>query len=190
MKSKLFFLITTLILFGCIEFDSEIPLKYRRQIDHFKLNDTIYFGDNHNDIDTIVIAGIDSSEIEKNGPSNIPIKSISLNIKHLPLNNWNFGKVPKKNFKGYDSIVNQSLITINKEIYKNHDEFYLMISYRDFYGSLNFEKLEITGTDTLKTERGSFRDTLNSDSVIEVYWSNEKGMIGYKKNNGQIFKIK
>lgn len=63
------------------------------------------------------------------------------------------------------------------------------IEYRDFSGVLNFEELEKTGIDTVKTARGSLRDTLNLDSVIEVYWSKDKGMIGYKKKDGQVYKL-
>lgn len=185
MRLKLSYLIVLqFTLFSCVKFDEEIPIEYRNQLNHYSLNDTIYYKSNLKDLDTIIVNNIDSSEVKINSPSNIPNKSISINIKHLPLNNWSFGKV-----KQNDSIKNQSLITVFKEMNYNHNDYYCNISYRDFSGLLNFKKLKEIGIDTIKTERGFLKDSLKLGSVIEVYWSIDSGMIGYKKNDGQIYKI-
>lgn len=188
MKSRLFYLTILLMVYGCITFDGEIPLEYRKQLNHYKLNDTIYYRSNLNDLDTITIRSFDSISI-KQGPDNLPFKKINLRIEYLPKNKWFDGIVLSRITKKYDSIENQSFIWLEKEMRSKESLFKMGIEYRDFSGVLNFEELEKTGIDTVKTARGSLRDTLNLDSVIEVYWSKDKGMIGYKKKDGQVYKL-
>lgn len=187
MKSKLCCLIV-LIIYGCVEFDGNIPLKYRKQLNHYELNDTIYYRSNLDDLDTITIRSFDSISI-RHGLNNLPFKKINLRIEYLPDNKWFEGIVLSEITKKYDSIKNQSFIWLEKEMSNSKTLIEMGIEYRDFRGRLNFEKLESTGIDTIKTQRGSLRDTLTSDSVIEIYWSKDYGMVGYKKNDGQIYSL-
>ena len=188
MKSKLCCLIALQMVYGCIKFDGEIPIKYRKQINHYRVNDTLYYKSNFNDLDTIIIKSLDSISIGQ-GPDNLPFKRINLRIEHLPNNRWFDGIILSNSTKKYDSIKNQKFVGLYKEIMQNKSLLEIGITFRDFSGSLNFEKLEKKGIDTIKTMRGSLNDTLIPDSVMEVYWSKEKGMIGYKKKDGQVYNL-
>lgn len=189
MKSIFLCLFLLVIVYGCIEFNGDIPIQYRSQLNHYKLKDTLFYRSNLNDLDTLRITSIDSLSV-KQGPDNFPFKMINLRVEHLPNNKWFDGIILSKKTNHYDSIKNQSFIRLTKEMMPNESIFRMDVTFRDFYGSIDLEKLEKTGKDTVKAKNNSLRDTLNSDSVIEVYWSKEKGMAGYKKKDGEVYKLK
>ena len=68
--------------------------------------------------------------------------------------------------------------------YLVEDIYSLHIGYRDFSGSINYEKLSKYGTDTINTNRGQGRDKLIDSSIVTVYWNIDKGLVGYKTKNG------
>lgn len=178
------------IQLSCIKYDGNIPIEYRRQLTHFDNNEIIYFKNDYSDLDTILTVGLDSSIIKNSGLSSSPMKGIGFKIEHLPYNRWNDGFIKSKKTGQYDSILNTNLITLSKEQKDNNsknDHYYFWVSYRDFIGQLNYPKLKENGIDTVKRNKSRFRVGLLEDSVVELYWHYEKGLIGYRKNNGSIY---
>jgi len=189
MKSILYLLIILLITFSCVKFDGEIPINYRQQFNHYTLNDTIFFISDYNDLDTIVIKSMDSISEIHNGITTLPYKKIVLRAEYLPKNKWFDGIILSEKTKKYDSIKNHSFIWLFKDIQSKKSLYEIGISYRNFEGNIDLEKLESKGIDTIKNS-SYLRDSLNLDFVIEVYWSKEKGMIGYKKKDGQVYEVR
>lgn len=192
VKPYLFiFIILSLIILSCIKYDEYINPQYRQLLNHYNVGDTIIFKSNLKKYDTILISNLDSVGV-RHGLSTLPFKSIRLRIKHMPNNIWHDGFVLKKSSNRYDSIVDLTFIHLYKEQYKNNrdsDHYDIHIRYRDFSGTLNLKKLNENLKDTIMTQRGRGRDILKEESVIEVYWSFDKGMIGYKKNNGEVYHL-
>ena len=79
----------TLLIYSCKEYDVEIDKKYRKALNSYSTNDTIYFENQFGDLDTIKIIGKDSTEIKRIFlGTEIPMKNIYLRVRNLPNNNW------------------------------------------------------------------------------------------------------
>jgi hypothetical protein len=181
---KRVFLILFIIIISCKKYNLVINDKYRTLLNTYQLNDTLHFADQHGDLDTIRIAEIDSIEQEPNLMSTSPpMKEIYIRIEHLPKNNWISNEIVDSNEKPK----NQPFITI-ANWHENCCQ--IRINYRDFENEDDpaFETVK-EKIDTLYSYPGSrFKPTL--DKVTELYWSNTKGIIGYKKKNGKKYYLK
>lgn len=192
MDLKNIFLMSLLVTVchSCIKYDDEIDERYRKQINHYKKGELLVYANNLKEYDSIKIVNLDSSSTSQ-GPSNLPFKSIYLEIEHIPNNYWNNGIVLRKSTKKYDSVANQRFFSIIKRQNSNNkidDDYSFPVEYRDFLGSLNMQTLNDKKIDTIHSIL-SENKKLNDSSVIEVYWQIDKGMIGYKKNNGSTYKL-
>lgn len=187
--NKYLLTLSFLLILSCIKYDGTIKDKYRKQLNIYKIGEIIVFKSKV-DLDSIQITGIDSSSTTQ-GPSNVPMKGIGLEIRHIPNHIWHDGiKLSKTGH--YDSISDQSFINIGKQQRSNNpkDDIYSFhIFYRDFSGSIDYEELVMFKTDTISTNRGQGRDKLNDSSVVKIYWNIEKGLVGYQKKNGLEYKL-
>lgn len=185
----LYYLIILLMVTSCVKYNGDIPKEYKKLIGAYKLNDTFYFKSNLNDLDTIKVVKLDSLQMKNQGPSSLPHKQINLEILHLPFNKWNSG-IDETN---PNKIINECLVTIFKQQTNRHpedDDFGIYINYRDFFGELDMEKLRFKKKDTIKADTTEYLPKkLIEDTVIEIYWSLDKGMIGYKKKDGQVYNL-
>jgi hypothetical protein len=176
---------------SCVKFDSDISKDYRNLLGAYKIDDTIYFKSNLKDYDTIRISSIDSFSTGQ-GPDNFPFKQINIRTEYLPKNKWNFGIELRKSTNKYDSIVNDKFIELTKVQVNNSQngmEYEVYAKYRDFSGKLQGEKLKINKIYTIITEGETGLDILEKYPVTEIYWSIDKGMVGYKKKDGQVYKL-
>jgi hypothetical protein len=187
----LYYLIVVFSVTSCVKFKGDIPNDYRELLGAYKTDDTIYFKSNLKDYDTIRISSIDSFSVEQ-GPDNFPFKQINIRTEYLPKNKWNFGIELRKSNNKYDSIVNDKFIELTKEQANNRQngiKYEVYARYRDFSGELQGRKLKTNKIDTIVTERETGLDILEKYPVTEIYWSLDKGMIGYKKKDGQVYKL-
>jgi hypothetical protein len=170
-----------LILFSscCDEFDFGIDPEYKVELHSLKKNDTIYFLSDSKDLDTIRIIGIDSFRICPT-VNQSATKMLELKIEHLPNNNWIDGL--STNPEGPEmTVINQSLISIVKK--PARDTYDYWIHYREF--SNNYDKNKSSNKiDTIKRD---FFPEIDGNAVVEVYWSKEIGILGYKKEEGQTY---
>lgn len=174
---------------SCIKYDGNIKKEYRNQINHYQSGQIIVYTDGLSKRDSVRVIGVDSSATS-HGPSNLPFKNVFLMIEHIPNNYWNDGIVLRKSTKKFDSVAKQKLLSIiktQKSNNENDDEYAFPVEYRDFFGTLNFKSLNKKKVDTIRCILKNKR--LSDSSVIEVYWHIDKGMIGYKKNNGSNYNL-
>jgi hypothetical protein len=163
-------------------------------VNSYRLNDTVYFKNQSNDFDTILISKIDS--IDRYGAIlGFPRKSISINIKHLPKNSWTDGIELSQD--GDKKILSQTLITIEKTDIKNPNNIYIGISYRDFFGILTDTNQIFTNqiSSDLSVANHWEIDSWNKDKkhetplITKVIWTKKFGLTGYYKGNGDFYKI-
>lgn len=193
MKNNVNFFLLFVIFFNSCKIDETIEKKYRQPFSHYSIGDTIFFKNNTNSFDTIRITSIDSFS-NNGGHSSPPFKMINLKIEHLPINKWyNYLTSDETNTK-LDTIHTDLIHLFKDQSWnKKNDKYHLHISYQDFSGILSddfFQNKKMI--DTILTERGraSFsRIKLKEESIVEVYWSYNKGMIGYKKLNGNVYEL-
>jgi hypothetical protein len=175
----------------CVKFNSDIPKDHRKLLEIYKIDDTIYFKSNRNDYDTIRISSIDSFSTGQ-GPDNFPFKQINIRTEYLPKNKWNFGIELRKSNNKYDSIVNDKFIELTKTQINNSKsgiKYEVYTKYRDFSGKLQVRSLKINKIDTIVAERETGLDILEKYPVTKIYWSIDKGIIGYTKKDGQVYKL-
>ncbi|MEZ4802802.1 MAG: hypothetical protein R2797_08505 [Gelidibacter sp.] len=195
MKNSLVLLLCFTTL-SCIKYDGKIPNEYRKPFSHYKTNQIIYFRSNLNDYDTLKIEKIDSFISKSNGLYHLPSKKIFLSVSYC-LKNYNkeniflYKRLQSKTTRKFDSIANLEFITLNKEQSSEEDNYSVHIRYRNFSGYLNIEKTTDTINNVLsgKTYSGENVATFKSDWVTRIYWSQNKGMIGYEKEDGQIYQL-
>jgi hypothetical protein len=183
MKKWILIFFSALLISACNKYNLDIESSHRKLLNLYSINDTIYFKNQLGELDTIKIIGIDSIETKRHYLGTVPpMKSINLRIQHLPINNWKENSITGLR---NDEIKNQSLITISK-VYIQESEFetHAKVRFRDFKGYLNFDKI----IDTINSEYTEFKPT--EDKVEILYWSNDKGIIGYKKRNGLEYHLK
>ena len=170
---------------SCVKFNGDIPKVYRKLLGAYKVNDTIYFKSNLKDYDTIRISSIDSFSTGQ-GPDNLPFKQIHIRVEYLPYNKWHEGGYLLGNKSGkYDSIENQKFISIIKTQKPKATNYSVAVSYRSSSELLDFKKLSKQKFDTLFFDN----KTNNNENITESYWSIDKGMVGYKKKEGQVYKL-
>ena len=182
------FFIYTVIFFlfvNCIEYSDQIDPNYRNLFSNYKVDNFIVFINTMNDRDSIRIVNIDSSKTS-HGPSNLPFKEISIEIEHYPINHWNNGIVRNNSSKTYQSLL--SIIKEQRSNNKEEDVYLLSIALQDFIGALDYDNLYNRKVDTVLRFNNEQRK-LTDSSVIEVYWHIDKGLIGYKKQNGTIYNL-
>ena len=187
----LYFLAITFMFVSCVKFNDDIPKDYKKLLTTYKINDTIYFKSNLSDYDTIRISSIDSFSVEQ-GPDNFPFKQINVRTEYLPKNKWNFGLELRKSSNKYDSIVNDNFIELTKAQVSNSQNgiaYEVYIKYRDFCGILQGGNLKISKIDTIVAESNAGLDLLEKYPISQIYWTLEKGMVGYKKKDGQVYKL-
>src|SRR5690606_14891588 len=140
MNKIILIFFSVLLISACKKYNLDIESSHRKLLDLYSINDTIYFGNQLGELDTIKIIGIDSIEVKRNYLGTVPpMKEIYLRIIHLPIN-----KFKENSIAGLrnDEIKNQSLITISKVyIQENEFETHAKVRFRDFEGYLNFDKI-------------------------------------------------
>ena len=181
---KLFPIIFLILLVSsCKEYDVEINQKYRKALNSYSTNDTIYFENQFGDLDTIKIIGTDSTKIKRIFlGTEIPMNNIYLRVQHLPNNNWQ-----EEMIAGIDDKPNeQPIIHILKQYGgSNESATFIKLKFRDFEGEVSGLNNKI---DTIKSDYSRFKPT--GDKVDILYWSNKIGIIGYKKRNGQEYHLR
>lgn len=173
--------ISASLLDGCISYNGHMESKYTNLIGMYKINDTVFFRSENNDLDTIKISSIDSMIVKDPGPDNTPMKKISIKIRHLPLNKWNNG------IDYNDEILDEELISILKSQISNNlvdDRYSVFIQYRGFFKQYNPLFAKQTDTIFLGTNKH-----LKNNAVVEMYWDTNKGLVGYKNNDGHVYKV-
>src|SRR5690606_25809958 len=105
-----------------------------------------------------------------------------LRIEHLPKNNWKeiqlYGNRTKPKL--------QAILSVDNSFEKCCN---ITIEYRDFKGTIyKNENLNSTINDTVYSDMTNMN--LTENSVTAVYWNMKKGVVGYEKKNGEIYKIK
>jgi hypothetical protein len=172
-----------LLVSSCKEYDVEIDQKYRKALNSYSTNDTIYFENQFGDLDTMRIIGTDSTEIRRIFlGTEIPMKNIYLRVQNLPNDNWQEDMIA-----GIDNEPKeQPIIHILKQYGgSNESSTIIKLKFRDFEGEINGLSNKI---DTVKSDYTRFKPT--EDKVDILYWSNKIGIIGYKKRNGQEYHIR
>lgn len=194
MKNILLTTIITFVLTSCCS-DSDFTFTNRHRIllDKYSVNDTIYFKSSSGDLDTFFVAKIDSIQecgIIMAGKR----KSISVEIRHLPINHWAGGTELNQNSK--PTILNQELIVIEKLFdQKPNNQYYIGISFRDFRGEI--ESLDNITIDTLLQDMGINKYYLivnefpneNDNSVSKIIWTEKYGLTAYFKKSGDLYKL-
>jgi hypothetical protein len=166
-------LLISIVTTGCCNYDHDysFPAVFNRQLKHYAINDTIYFKSNLNDLDTISIAGFDSTVV-CGSVFYPPQKEIGLMINDLPVGDGKEDYYKRRH----------ALVILNK--YNKNS--YLYIRYRDFMEMLELEDLEGKGdVITIHTKK---KQSLKPENIIEVQWSLSKGLLGYTKLNGETYK--
>jgi hypothetical protein len=165
-------------LAGCSCDESDLDLQFTKRHMHlyesYSPKDTIYFVSNHNDWDTLVIAAMDSST-QCGGLMTARGKRVTVEIKHLPKNNWNGGS---EHSYGRSTILNQELITIEKlpQAYKS---YFIGVNYRNFWGKIS-------------NINAVHHDSLLLDLGISEYWEINNDRLEsplYKQDSTQISKM-
>ena len=175
MKELLIILLIS-ICYSCKEYDREIDEKFRKHIDMYSPGDTLYYESNLKDLDTFKIEKIDSTFMDGSilYPSS---KTVEVEIKHLPNNKWITGQSVGEN--GEPLVYNELLFHVRKDL--NSNKYQCGIWYRDLYSAIDVNKK----IDTLI--RRTNNKFLDNESVVEIYWSRDNGMIGYRKKDGQVY---
>lgn len=191
MKNEIYlFLIFGMFFISC-KVDETIEEKYRQPFSHYSIGDTIFFKNNTKGLDTIRIASIDSFSTS-GGLSSPPFKVINLKIEHLPINKWYSYLISDGTNTKLDTILTDFIHLYKYDHWnKKHDKYYMHVQYRDFYGVLDVNKIHKNKIDTIKPKKlyGDRANELDEEAIIEVYWSLNNGLIGYKKNNGEVYKL-
>lgn len=195
---KIIILFLSVTMFGCVKYNGDIPAKYREPFLHYKSGQIIHFKSNLNDFDTLKIEGLDSIEVKSHGPDNLPGKTIFLQAsyglkKYTKKNHFLYDILLRESTGKYDSIGNLQFLNLNKgqRSDQKNDQFSLHVDYRNFSGELNIEKSydTIRNVFTGKTLDGENFESFGPDWVTEIYWSAKDGLVGYKKEDGQIYSI-
>ena len=178
----------------CSDIDFVFDQGHRNFFKNYQIGDTIYFKALNGDIDTITVTNFDSLTVCSS--MTINHKSISVEIKHLPINHWNGGQEITDNKSVY---LDQELITVDKvpQDEKGNEAYYVGISFRDFLGEIN--NLKQTQTDTLLADIGIKNywlianeltiDRGDTTTIEKLIWTEKYGLTGYYKRNGDFYKI-
>ena len=177
---------------------SEVETKL---ISAYKLNDTVYFKNKFNDLDTITISNIDS--IDRYGAIlGFPRKYVRINIKHLPQNNWISGVELSK--EGKEKRIDQDLVVIEKAGTKERNSVYIGFHYRDFEGRINDANKTITSQllsdlninkyweiemDSMRYKWIKEKEHKKEPLITKIIWTEHFGLTGYYKDNGDFYKI-
>jgi hypothetical protein len=167
---------------------------HRNLFNKYLIGDTIYFANIKGDHDTILISNFDS--IQVCNLMTINHKSVSVEIKHLPINHWNGGQEVTNNKSTY---LDQELISVDK-IPKDENgksSYYVGFSFRDFLGEI--KNIDQTQTDTLLIDIGVNKywlvineltiDRGDTTTIEKLIWTERYGLTGYYKRNGDFYKI-
>ena len=176
------FSVLFLLFISCIENREEIAPEYRALLNNYTLNEVIVFQNSQQDKDSIRVVNIDSI-YSSQGPSNLPFKEITVEIEHLPVNSWDNGIVRdnKRTFQGLISVFREQTSRRPED-----DKYIVSINYQDFIGTLNTTKLSNTINDTIVI-MGDEKNIISDDSVVKLFWHKQKGLCGYKLQNGELF---
>lgn len=182
------FALFALLLNSCIKNNNKFSSDYENQFNNYLLNDTLFFQDSNKNLESFFISEIDSSSSNTISINTGLFFSKIIRVNHLPKNLWYDYKEYSKINKKYDSIVDQVFISISKDQHSNNikdDVYNFWVSYRDFSSSLDLKEIKNKKIDTIKNASTSNKPK----EIKEIYWDYKKGMIGYKKENGSIFKL-
>ncbi|MFN5985105.1 MAG: hypothetical protein ACK476_15200 [Fluviicola sp.] len=194
MEKIIFVLNISFVLFfaSCeCEVNTDFDFKHKSLINIYHKGDTICFSNDKNSLDTIVICE------KKEWVNNCMLSSKSIEIKHLPKNNW----IDSYNLTEKGLLPNnQSLLSIQKEIapegYDQFSEYSIYITYRNFSEKIEDSIIPIKSQLFDYLMIGEFfkiknnNEKIDSLDILEIFWSNRYGLLGYKLKNNEIFKLK
>ena len=181
MLKRILYLFLPTLLIACHDCGYEMDNQLVRDFNNYEEGQVIYFESNKGDLDTIKISGIDSYEICHSFTVQ-NYKIIDLRIEHLPKNKWKSNR-PKWDEKKRKAVHgNQSLINVDMRFSSAQPTYTKWIEFRDFSGEL---EVHHSGKEVVDTISGE----LNQTEISHVYWSNHKGLIGYQKSDGQLYRL-
>lgn len=193
---KLLVTITFLVItiFSCGSYadkDFNLSQSERSFLNVFKSGDTLTFKNSNNEIDKLVVVGLDSSQKKKSGTlmASPAHNFIWVTLKHIQPVIWRTYS-QKGSLVRIDTTISQELITISK--YPQSKEITFSFSFKHFYspnkngfGPLHTDTIKINGFHLTKyyvlSDKNS--DTLNMD-VSELYWTQNHGLVAYKLYDG------
>ena len=180
------FIFIVLAFFYCVYFpygimckkeDLEFTSSELKHLLPFKLNSLICLQDSNQNIDSLLVINIDSDKLQDPPWGIIKPKvshTISVQVKHLHTSHLD---------------VNDSTFFSIERSYGNKIHTYFLISYRNGY--MGFESFDELHKDTVVINHKKITNYylikgtgINEDVFSEVYWTDEKGMVAYKRNNG------
>jgi hypothetical protein len=190
-------IVIILIANGCCEFkedDFKFSSDFQSILQPYNEGDTVFYVSTLGDMDTVAISTIDTFQSCKIGfLASEPSRSVSVEIIHLPNNNWIAGTVLHEDKP--PELLNQGLVTIVK--YPIDTSYYIAFQYRDFAASLYDLPLKEHGELLLDLGINEYwrinsdvpYDPQKENAVSEMIWSLEYGLTGYFKQNGEFYKI-
>lgn len=195
-----FSFIALILLTGCITRYSPEEMEFTADelsvFAEYNQGDTIFYQSNLGDIDTITILNYDGeiSDIKSSTfTSPMAMNTKWLKIKHLPIDRWH-------GLHGLDNpeIVYQNLISINKNPEDKSMDY--AVSFKNFY-SISDDTIGTLKSDTLRLNdlvlenyfiiNHSYPERIKKEKDIAfLYWTNEKGLVGYTSKDGEIWTLK
>jgi len=161
----------------------------------YKIGDTIYFGSNTGDLDTITIVGIEESQRtgRKCFSRRAPANSKRITIKHLPMDYWHGSTIKPGE---HPEIIYQRVFSIVKLPLKK--ETHYSVSFKSFIfmdttlGEF-YKQLTINGrliTDSYRLKHTYPERILKPDDIETVYWTDKNGLTAYTNKSGETWTIK
>lgn len=191
-------LVTTIflaiILSSCNSYskkDFDLNQSERSLLNLYKPDDTLTFENSHQEINKMLVIGLDSSQKKEGGwvMAKPASNSVWVSLKHLQPITWKTFSQDGTLIRT-DTIISQELVTISK--YPQSKEVSFTFSFKHF-NLTSKEGLGLLHTDSIKINGYSLTnyyllkdknpDTLNMD-VSELYWAQNKGLMAYRSYDG------
>ncbi|PWL38717.1 hypothetical protein DKG77_10745 [Flagellimonas aquimarina] len=182
MTKQILLLLILTQLISCHNCDFEIDKNLIEDFNSYEKGQIIYFESNQADLDTIEISGTASYEV-CHSLTVQDYKISDIRIEHLPKNKWKSSSPKWANDKRKITDNNQSILNVDMRFESDGPKYTKWIEFRDFAGEIK-----------VKNSIEEIIDTILMDSkqaeITQVYWSNKNGLVGYKKFDGQVYRIK
>ena len=157
----------------------------------YKIGDTVYFKNQQDDIDTILIKNIETEQHKECGiiMARAAENNISVIIEHLPIDKWH-----GMTYSEDESKINyQSIVSISK--YPQQKKTIYSISFKDFCNSTALGEIGEYHSDTITINKkkifnyyivrhGYPERVIKSDNIEVLYWTDKDGLIAYKNKKG------
>ncbi|WP_420320365.1 hypothetical protein [Flagellimonas sp.] len=182
MINRILYILIPAAFISCHDCGFEIDKRLIEDFNNYQKGQTIYFESNKADLDTIKIIEIESFEV-CNSFMVQDYKVAHVRIAHLPQNKLKSNTSNWDEEKKEATDRNQALIEVDMRDASSMPLYTKWIGFRDFSSELKVIRSDREVVDTIT------KDSKNGE-VVQIYWSNKKGLIGYKKSDGQIYKVR